>query len=107
MSIYVEIGYDYLDVWGEPEFMEKMEVRYHRKVVAKGSLVASVGGFESIQVELGLMFQCKQWVPLSVSYKVEAYLSLELEKSIVGNFEMYGSVVLGVAKMEKWMELRK
>ncbi|KAF9599544.1 hypothetical protein IFM89_038810, partial [Coptis chinensis] len=36
MSIYVETSGDYLDVWGEPEFMEKMEVRYHGKAVAKG-----------------------------------------------------------------------
>ncbi|KAF9626765.1 hypothetical protein IFM89_039311 [Coptis chinensis] len=95
MLIYVETGGDYLDVWGEPEFMEKREVRYHKKAVAKGSLVASACGFESIQAELGLMFQCKQWVHPLVSYKVEAYLSLEPEKRIVGNFGRCGFVVLG------------
>ncbi|KAF9626496.1 hypothetical protein IFM89_034430 [Coptis chinensis] len=107
VSACVETGCDYLDICGEPEFMEKMEVRYHDKAVEKGSLVVSACGFDSIPAELGLMFHCKQWVPPSVPYKVEAYLSLESEKSIVGNFGTYESAVLGVANMEKLMELRK
>ncbi|KAF9613704.1 hypothetical protein IFM89_010146 [Coptis chinensis] len=58
VSACVETGYDYLDICGEPDFMEKREVRYHEK-------------------------------------KVEAYFSLESEKSIVGNFGMYESIVFG------------
>lgn len=52
----VEAGCDYLDISGEPEFMERMEAVYHEKAMEKGSLVISACGFDSIPVEIGLMF---------------------------------------------------
>ncbi|CAH1437733.1 unnamed protein product [Lactuca virosa] len=58
----VEAGCDYLDISGEPEFMERMEAVYHEKAVEKGSLVISACGFDSIPAEIGLMFNSRQWV---------------------------------------------
>lgn len=98
---------DYLDICGEPEFMERMEAEYHDKAVETGSLVISACGFDSVPAELGLMFNSRQWEEPAVVNQVEAYLSLESEKRIVGNFGTYESAVLGVANMEKLQELRR
>ncbi|CAH1437597.1 unnamed protein product [Lactuca virosa] len=103
----VEAGCDYLDISGEPEFMERMEVVYHEKAVEKGSLVISACGFDSIPAEIGLMFNSRQWVSPAVPNRVEAYLSLESDKKIAGNFGTFESAVLGVANADKLAELRR
>ncbi|XP_004232189.1 probable mitochondrial saccharopine dehydrogenase-like oxidoreductase At5g39410 [Solanum lycopersicum] len=100
-------GCDYLDISGEPEFMERMEVKYHDKAVENGSLLVSACGFDSIPAELGLMFNSRQWLPPAVPNSVEAYLSLESDKRIVGNLGTYESAVLGVANVDKLQELRR
>ncbi|OVA12135.1 Saccharopine dehydrogenase / Homospermidine synthase [Macleaya cordata] len=107
VSACVEMGCDYLDICGEPEFMEKMEAIYHEKAVERGSLVISACGFDSVPAEMGLMFNSRQWVSPAAPNRVEAYLSLESDKRIVGNFGTFESAVLGVANMEKLQELRK
>ncbi|XP_051141030.1 probable mitochondrial saccharopine dehydrogenase-like oxidoreductase At5g39410 [Andrographis paniculata] len=103
----VESGCDYLDISGEPEFMEKMEALYHDKAAASGALVVSACGFDSVPAELGLMFHSKHWSGTSAPNKVEAYLSLESDRRIVGNFGTYESAVLGVANASKLAELRR
>lgn len=103
----VDSGCDYLDICGEPEFMERMEAKYHQRALEKGSLVISACGFDSVPAELGLMFNSRQWTEPAVVNQVEAYLSLESERRIVGNFGTYQSAVLGVANVEKLQELRR
>lgn len=107
MSACVESGCDYLDICGEPEFIERMEAVYGEKAVEKGSLVVSACGFVSISAELGLMFNSRQWAAPAVPNRVEAYVSLESEKRVVGNFGTFESAVLGVANVDKLQELRR
>ncbi|XP_022969671.1 probable mitochondrial saccharopine dehydrogenase-like oxidoreductase At5g39410 [Cucurbita maxima] len=103
----VETGCDYLDICGEPEFMEKMEANYHERAVENGCLVISACGFDSVPAELGLMFNSKQWVGESAPNRIEAYLSLESKKKIVGNFGTFESAVLGVANAGRLVQLRR
>lgn len=103
----MEAGCDYLDISGEPEFMERMEANYHEKAVERGSLVVSACGFDSIPAEIGLLFHSRQWGGGSVVNRVEAYLRLESEKRIVGNIGTYESAVLGVANANQLAELRR
>ncbi|KAM7268112.1 hypothetical protein ACFE04_010278 [Oxalis oulophora] len=103
----VQTGCDYLDICGEPEFMERMEAKYHEKAMDSGSLIISACGFDSIPAELGVMFNTKQWEAPAVPNRVEAYLCLESDKRIVGNFGTYQSAVLGVASAHELQELRR
>ncbi|XP_058008162.1 probable mitochondrial saccharopine dehydrogenase-like oxidoreductase At5g39410 [Hevea brasiliensis] len=100
-------GCDYLDICGEPEFMERMEMKFHENAMETGSLVVSACGFDSVPAELGWMFNSRQWVSPAVPNQIEAYLSLESEKRIVGNFGTYESAILGVSNAEKLQELRR
>ncbi|XP_010316232.1 probable mitochondrial saccharopine dehydrogenase-like oxidoreductase At5g39410 [Solanum lycopersicum] len=103
----VDSGCDYLDICGEPEFMERMEVKHHDKAVENGSLVVSACGFDSIPAELGWMFNSRQWMPPAIFSTVEAYISLESDKRIVGNLGTYESAVLSVANADILQELRR
>lgn len=102
-----ETGTDYLDICGEPEFMERMEAKYHDKAVETSSLVVSACGFDSVPAEIGFLFNSRQWTGPAVPNRVEAYLSLESDKKIVGNIGTYESAVLGVANAHKLAELRR
>ncbi|GJQ99949.1 hypothetical protein Tco_0522934 [Tanacetum coccineum] len=78
--------------------MERMEAVYNDKAAANGSLVVSACGFDSVPAELGFMFNVRQWGEMGVPNRVEAYLSLESEKRIVGNFGTFEIPGPGPAK---------
>ncbi|KAK9061782.1 hypothetical protein SSX86_018965 [Deinandra increscens subsp. villosa] len=103
----VESGCDYLDICGEPEFMERMEAVYHEKAVETGSLVVSACGFDSVPAELGFLFNSRQWVSPAVPNRVQAYISPESDKRIVGNFATFVSAVLGMTNADKLKKLRR
>ncbi|KAL0926037.1 hypothetical protein M5K25_004418 [Dendrobium thyrsiflorum] len=103
----VEAGTDYLDICGEPEFMERTEVEYHERAKMTGALVISACGFDSIPAEMGFIFHSRQWESPAAANRVEAYVVLESERSIVGNIGTYMSAVLGVANASSLQELRR
>ncbi|CAH2079869.1 unnamed protein product [Thlaspi arvense] len=107
VSACADSGCDYLDISGEPEFMERMEAKYHERAQETGSLIVSACGFDSVPAELGLLFNSKQWLPPSVPNQIEAYHSVESDKKMAGNFGTYESAVLGVANADKLKELRR
>lgn len=41
---------DYIDITGEPEFMERMAQLYHDEAVAEGVLVLPSSGFDCVRV---------------------------------------------------------
>jgi short subunit dehydrogenase-like uncharacterized protein len=64
-----EAGTDYVDLTGEPEFVDTMYLRYHEKAVASGARIVHACGFDSIPHDLGAWFtvqQLPEGVPLSV-----------------------------------------
>ncbi|WJX75275.1 hypothetical protein P8452_58824 [Trifolium repens] len=107
VSACADSGCDYLDICGEPEFMERTEANYHERAVETGSLVISACGFDSVPAELGFLFNSVQWVGSEVVNRVEAYVSLESEKRMVGNFATYESAVLGVANAHNLQAFRR
>ncbi|MGH3519677.1 MAG: saccharopine dehydrogenase family protein [Haloechinothrix sp.] len=52
----VEAGTDYVDLTGEPEFVDLMYVKYQAKAVASGARIVHACGFDSIPHDLGAYF---------------------------------------------------
>lgn len=71
-----------------------------------GSLVISACGFDSVPAEMGVLFNLRHWVNRSVPNRIEAYLSVESEKKVVGNYGTYESAVLAVADLKE-MRMRR
>jgi short subunit dehydrogenase-like uncharacterized protein len=68
-------GTDYLDLTGEPEFVNTSYVRHHRAALESGARIVHAAGFDSIPHDLGAYFtvlQLPQDVPLTVSGYVRA-----------------------------------
>jgi short subunit dehydrogenase-like uncharacterized protein len=64
-----EHGTDYTDLTGEPEFVDRMFVKYHAQAEASGARIVHACGFDSIPHDLGTRFtveQLPEGVPLTV-----------------------------------------
>jgi short subunit dehydrogenase-like uncharacterized protein len=55
-----EVGADYVDLTGEPGFMDAMIERYHARAVQSGAKIVHACGFDSIPHDLGAYFTVKQ-----------------------------------------------
>jgi saccharopine dehydrogenase (NAD+, L-glutamate forming) len=52
----VDAGTDYVDITGEPEFVEQIQEKHHAAAAAKGLRIVSCCGFDSIPHDLGAFF---------------------------------------------------
>jgi short subunit dehydrogenase-like uncharacterized protein len=68
-------GTDYVDLTGEPEFVDRMYVRHHAEAAKTGARIVHACGFDSIPHDLGVLFtveQLPEGVPLNVRGLVRA-----------------------------------
>lgn len=52
----IEAGTHHVDVSGEPQYMESIQLKYHKAAEEKGVYVISACGFDSIPTDLGVVF---------------------------------------------------
>ncbi|GAA1796119.1 saccharopine dehydrogenase NADP-binding domain-containing protein [Nocardioides hankookensis] len=56
-------GTDYLDLTGEPEFVDRMYLAHHDTAVASGARIVHAAGFDSIPHDLGVLYTLQQFQP--------------------------------------------
>lgn len=96
----VENGCHHLDVSGEPEFLERMQFKYHDKAVRNGVHVVGTCGFDSIPTDMGVMFAQENF-PGEICH-LESFLSMHSgPKGGAGHFGTYQSIIHGVASARK------
>lgn len=66
-------GTDYVDLTGEPEFVDSMFIRHQEQAVASGARIVHCCGFDSIPHDLGAQFTVEQ-LPEDVPLKVEGFV---------------------------------
>ena len=66
-------GTDYVDLTGEPEFVDLMWLRHHDEAERSGARIVHSCGFDSIPHDLGAMFTVDQ-LPDDVPIKVEGFV---------------------------------
>ncbi|GAA3718785.1 saccharopine dehydrogenase NADP-binding domain-containing protein [Nonomuraea antimicrobica] len=65
-----DAGTHYLDLTGEPEFVDRVYVRYHDRAARSGAKLVHACGFDSIPYDLGVLYtvtRLPEGVPLKVS----------------------------------------
>jgi short subunit dehydrogenase-like uncharacterized protein len=96
-----EMGTDYVDLTGEPEFVDSMYVRHHARAAETGARLVHACGFDSIPHDLGAYFTVGQFpgdVPLEVEGFVRAGGSLSggtAQSAITGFSRMRQSAKAG------------
>src|SRR3954454_11663016 len=66
-------GTDYVDLTGEPEFVDRMYLRHHDTAVQSGARIVHACGFDSIPHDLGVLFTVQQ-LPEGVPLEVRGYV---------------------------------
>jgi short subunit dehydrogenase-like uncharacterized protein len=69
-------GTDYVDLTGEPTFVDRMYVRHHEEAVRTGARIVHACGFDSIPHDLGVYFTIKQ-LPEGVPMRVEEFVRVQ------------------------------
>ncbi len=73
-------GTDYVDLTGEPEFVDRMWLGYHEQAQRSGARLVHCCGFDSIPHDLGAYFTVKQ-LPEGVPLTVNGYVRMGAEFS--------------------------
>jgi short subunit dehydrogenase-like uncharacterized protein len=66
-------GTDYVDLTGEPEFVDLMWLRYHEQARKSGARIVHSCGFDSIPYDLGVLYTVQQ-LPEDAAISVEGYI---------------------------------
>jgi short subunit dehydrogenase-like uncharacterized protein len=66
-------GTDYVDLTGEPEFVDRMWLRYHEQAERSGARLVHSCGFDSIPHDLGALFTVQQ-LPAGVSVSLQGFV---------------------------------
>lgn len=105
----ISAGCHYIDITGEPEFMERMELKFHDEAKAKGVLVVSACGFDSIPADLGAVFAVDTMRKAGFACtSVEEVFSIKSgPRGMAGHFATYESAVHGIASAGALRSLRK
>jgi short subunit dehydrogenase-like uncharacterized protein len=69
-----EVGSDYLDLTGEPEFVDRMYLQHGRQAEASGARLVHACGFDSIPHDLGAQFTVQQ-LPDDKPLRLRGYVS--------------------------------
>ncbi|XP_013786030.1 saccharopine dehydrogenase-like oxidoreductase isoform X2 [Limulus polyphemus] len=102
----VASGTHHLDVSGEPQYLEKMQLKYFEEAKEAGIYVIGACGFDSIPAEMGISF-LKQKFDGDVN-SVETFMSLKNgPKGSKVNFGTWQSAIYGLAHASELKSLRK
>ena len=69
-----EAGTDYVDLTGEPEFVDRMYLAHHERATQTGARLVHACGFDSIPHDLGAQFTVEQ-LPEAVPIDIKGYVS--------------------------------
>ncbi|KAF9412584.1 hypothetical protein HW555_008947 [Spodoptera exigua] len=109
----VESKTNYVDITGEPQFIELMQIRYDEKAREAGVFVVSACGFDSIPADMGVTFLKQNFKGTLNS--IDSYLSFYLpsefdaeaaEHGVIGT-GTWESFVYGAAVLNEMPRLRK
>lgn len=103
-------GTSHVDVSGEPQFMETMQLKYNDSAREKGCYIVSACGFDSIPSDLGTVFLKQQFKGTvnSVEVYVHGYNEKGYRPSGAGvHFGTYESAVYGLAHANELSGIRQ
>ena len=96
----------YMDICGEPQFMEQCFLDYHDKAIENNVLILHACAFDSVPADLGALFTMRQFDELKCT-TIESFLTIDCPKGLKGHFTTYESAVHGMGDLKVLKEIRK
>jgi len=104
----IEKGSDYVDITGEPLFIDSMISKYNESAQAKGCVIVPSCGFDSVPTDIGVLHSISHFKEPSLCSSVESYLYVNGgPKGLSYNYGTYDSLVEGYSNTKKLAEVRK
>ena len=105
----IEVGVDYIDLCGEPEFMDRMLLNHHDQAVSAGVLVVSACAFDSVPADLGVLYTAQLFKSPGVCSSVESFLCIETDDDVgaAGHTTTYEAAVHGFGSIDELKRVRK
>ncbi|KFB46018.1 AGAP002652-PA-like protein [Anopheles sinensis] len=104
----IEAGTHHVDVSGEPQYMERMQLEYHQQAQERGIYIVSACGFDSIPADLGTVFLERQFD--GVVNSVETYMKFSSKIPFKGgavlHYGTWESAIYGLAHANELRGLR-
>lgn len=97
----------HVDVSGEPQYMEKMQLQYNKAAQEAGVYIVSACGFDSIPTDLGIIFTQQKFG--GEVNTIETYLNWWTTGDVKGSLLNYGtweSLIYGITHHNELRELR-
>jgi saccharopine dehydrogenase (NAD+, L-glutamate forming) len=69
-----EAGCDYVDLTGEPEFVDAMYLKHHARAVETGARLVHCCGFDSIPTDLGVLYTMRELGPQTGPVRVSGFI---------------------------------
>ncbi|CAG2109206.1 unnamed protein product, partial [Medioppia subpectinata] len=102
----VETATNHLDISGEPQYMESMQLKYNKAAQEKGIYIASACGWDSIPCDLGVQFLKKHFNGELNS--VETFLTVKTgPNGLTTNYGTWQSAIHGFAAGHELGALRR
>nr|XP_054486609.1 saccharopine dehydrogenase-like oxidoreductase [Agelaius phoeniceus] len=102
----VENGASFIDICGEPQFLEGMYLKYNEKAAEKGVYVIGSCGFDSIPADMGVLYTRDKLKGTLTA--VESFLSVKSGPEGLGVHDgTWKSAVYGIADEASLKKLRK
>ncbi|XP_036148686.1 saccharopine dehydrogenase-like oxidoreductase [Monomorium pharaonis] len=98
----------YVDVTGEPQFMEKMQLEYNEAAKEAGVYIVSACGFDCIPSDLGIIFTQQKFEGEvnAIEIYLKSWTTNTEKKGPYVNYGTYESLVYGVGHLKELRELR-
>lgn len=101
-------GTDFVDISGEPQYLETIALKYNKEAEEKGIYIVNTCGFDSIPADLGTHFAAKQFDSPDLVSSVESYLSLRSgPHGAAAHFGTWDSAVHGFGSRGELDKLRR
>ncbi|UZJ54455.1 hypothetical protein CBS101457_003775 [Exobasidium rhododendri] len=85
----------YIDLSGEPNFIERMVLEYRARAKAVGCAIIPASAFDSVPADMGTIFAKSLLEPGAVPASVEMVFELKTESTVAGHYATYASAVHG------------
>ncbi|CAM9531596.1 unnamed protein product [Choristocarpus tenellus] len=104
----IDVGVDYIDLCGEPEFMQRMVLKYRNQAEAKQVLIMHACAFDSVPADLGSIYAARQFKLPSTCSSVASYLTINTGSAgLVGHATTFEAAVYGFGSASELRSIRK
>lgn len=101
----VEAATDYVDISGEPQFLEGMQLKYYEEAKRKGVYIVGASGWDSVPADVGTTWTKQQFS--GDLHSVEIIVSAKSPDGAKMNFGTWHSAIYGYAFSSELKPLRE